>query len=66
VIGAEEEDGVRLGLVEDLAELVHRRAGLRELIRILVRWPRKHVRCVTSSDCCDDLAHIKLLLRHRV
>ena len=58
VIGAEEEDRVRLGLVENFAELLHRRAGLLELIRILIRWPCEHVRGVARADCCNDLAHL--------
>ena len=58
VVGAEEQDGIRLGLVEHLAELVHRRAGLFELIRIFIRWPREHVRRVARADCCNNLAHL--------
>ena len=57
VVGAEEQDRVRLGLVEDLAELVHRPAGLLELVRILVRRPREHVRRVARSDGGNNLTH---------
>ena len=58
VIGAEEQDDVRLGLVEDFAELLHRRTSLLELIRIFIRWPREHVRRVARADCSNDLAHL--------
>jgi hypothetical protein len=57
VVSTEEQNRVRLGLIEHLAELVHRPAGLLELIRILVRRPREHVRRVARPDGGNDLTH---------
>ena len=57
VIRAEEDDDVGLGLVEHLAQLLHRRAGLIELLRVLVRRTREHVRGMARPDGRDDFSH---------
>ena len=57
VIGAEEQDRIRLGLVEDLAELLHPGAGLIELLRVLVGRPREHVRRMARADGRNDFTH---------
>ena len=57
MIGAEKQDGIRLGLVENLAELAHAVAGLIELLRVLVGRPREHVRGVARTDGSDDFTH---------
>ena len=50
VIGAEEQMMTSgFGLVEDLAELVHRAAGLLELLRVLVRRTREHKSAIVST-----------------
>src|SRR5207302_7650728 len=61
VIAAEKDDDVRLGLVENSAQLRHSSAGLVELLRLLVRRPRKHVRRVARADRRDYLTHDDLL-----
>ena len=57
VIGAEEDDDVGLGLVEHLAQLLHRRAGLIQLLRVLVRRTREHVRGMARPDGRNDFSH---------
>ncbi len=58
VIGAEEDDDVRLGLVEHLAELVHAAPRLVELFRVLVRRTSEHVGGMTRPDSRYDFAHV--------
>ena len=41
-------------------------AGLIELLRILVRRPREHVRRVARADCCNDFTHCCLLVSDRI
>jgi hypothetical protein len=62
VIGAEKENGIRLRLVEDLAELLHADPGLIELLRVLVGRPGEHVRGMTGADGSNDFAHVSLSL----
>ena len=61
VIGPEEQNRVGLGLVQDPAELLHVAAGLIELLRVLVRRPREHVRRVARADGGYDFSHTCLL-----
>ena len=53
MVRTEEDDDVGLGLVEHLAQLLHRRAGLIELLRVLVRRTREHVRRMARPDGRD-------------
>ena len=57
VIGAEEDDDVRLGFVEDLAELVHRPPGLIELLGVLVGRTSKHVWRMARADSGNNFTH---------
>src|SRR5262245_51712081 len=63
VVASEKQNDIRLGLIEHLAQLLHTRTGLVELLRVLVRRTRKHVRCMTGADGGNDFTHGWLLLR---
>ena len=60
VIGPEKQNGIRLRLVENRAELLHAGAGLIELLGVLVWRPREHVRGVAGADGSNDFAHDSL------
>jgi hypothetical protein len=57
MIGPEKQDDIGLGLIEDLPQFLHRRAGLIQLLRILVRRTREHVRRMARTDGRYDLSH---------
>ena len=57
VIRAQEQNDVGLGLVEHLAQLLHGRASLIQLLRILVGRTREHVRGMTRTDRRYDFSH---------
>ena len=57
VIAPEEHDRVRTRFVENLAQLLHRRGSLVELLRVLVGRSREQIRRVARTDCGNDLTH---------
>ena len=61
VVAGEDDQRVRLGFVQQLAELPHGRNPGVELLGVFLRRPREELRRVHGRHGCNDLSHVSSL-----